>query len=220
MTKWITRATVLVAALIAAVGGYFWWAGSKTIHDLVHENLALQRALANVQAEEVVAYLRILPPDPADGIAQPHRRVEIAEPVANGEWPAPRTVVLFGDEIYLEAVVVKFDGELVADGRARALLYWRRAFGDAERPADGAQLSGDSPRAPARYAEAFAEVPAHLRTRFWERLGEYVHANEANRREGIIAVYGSTVSIPPREGVLYEVVFSAQGQLYIRVPGA
>ncbi|KAF0095164.1 MAG: hypothetical protein E1N59_1210 [Puniceicoccaceae bacterium 5H] len=214
--KWATRAIVLVAAAIAGVGGFFWWAGTHTLQSLVHENQALQQAISNLQQEEVVAYLRVVPDAPGQTITEPHLRVEVQEPSGPEKLPQPQTYVVFGEEVFLEGAVVKFDNQLVSDGKARALLLWRRIYGDEERPAEGAQLWPDQPKVPARYESAFSEVPARVSQQFWAKVWQLAHDPEQQQQQGIVAVYGSSVSIRPRANTLYMVLFTAQGQLYLR----
>ncbi|MDP0500720.1 MAG: hypothetical protein Q7P63_11550 [Verrucomicrobiota bacterium JB022] len=214
--KWMTRATLIGAATITAVGGYFWWAGTHTLETLVHENQALQRALSNLQQEEVVAYLRVLPLEVEPTITEPHLRVVLQEPASREAMPEPETHTIFGRQVYLEGVVVKFDNQLVSDGEERALLLWRRVFGDDEKPAEGADLFHETSSIPSRYREAFSAVPERVNQQFWSQIWEHAHDATAKDTEGIVAIYGSSVSIEPRPETLYVVLFTAQGQLYLR----
>ena len=62
----------------------------------------------------------------------------------------PRELTLEGDEVYVDALVIKFDDTFVIAGDAlkgKALLLFRRIFSDRRRPAEGHVLDREGPDA-------------------------------------------------------------------------
>ena len=89
-----------------------------------------------------------------------------------------RELVLDGDEVYIDALVIKFEDTFVTAGDAlkgKALLLFRRIFTDRGRPADGVVLDREG-QIPQSYAAERA--PDGVRTR---ALGSILGARQQSR---------------------------------------
>ena len=89
-------------------------------------------------------------------------RIRFVEIDGNGEALASKEVVVEGETVYFDALVLKFDHAHVAAGdavRGKSILLFRRVFGEHQKPSEGAKLD-----------EAGVEgLPAdELWGRFWE----------------------------------------------------
>lgn len=206
------RWSILAVALSLGVVAVVFWSGLGRVEALFRENEALQRSLARLQEEEVVAYCWLLQAPVAD-------RLQLAwlDVPADGSEPVDfRTLELQGREFYGEGLIVKFPGALVADGEARAMLLWRRAFGSDQAPVEGPVLE-EPGRAPKRYRQWLrGELKPASEERFWEALWDLAHDPERLSALGIEAVYGNAVSIQPRPGYFYTIKLSAAGTLSLR----
>jgi len=199
---------VFIVLGLAATGGFFW-STVRSVEALFEKNEALQRSLARLQEEEVLAYTWLLD---APGTGQ-LRMVWLEVPAVGTDSPEFRVLELSGTEFYGEGLVVKFPGRLVADGEGRAMLLWRRAFGSAQAPVTGVELARPG-AAPERYRDWLdVEVDQGSRERFWEALWGLAHDPEELSGLGIEAVYGNAVSVRPRPGFFYTIKLSATGGL-------
>ncbi len=202
------RSLTAVIVALAGVGiAAFFWDSFRSVEALFRESEELQNALARLRQEEVVAYLWLLDQPAPD-------QLEIAwlELPATGGPPAQfRTLRLEGKEAFLDALVIKMPGQLVADGDARALIFWRRAFGSAEAPEAGPMLDRIG-SVPARYEGWLGNtLDARDTERFWEVLWNLAHEPDRLTNLGIEAVYGNAVSVAPRRGFFYTVRLSGTG---------
>lgn len=206
------RFTAIVLALALSTLALVFWFSMGRIEALFEKNEALQRSLARLQEEEVVAYCWLLS-EPAAG----QMMLAWLDVPAEGSAPAQfRTLSLTGTEFYGEGLIVKFPGTVVADGRGRAMILWRRAFGSAQAPEAGVVL--ESPGSvPRRYRDWLeVELDRGTRERFWTAIWDLAHNPERLAALEIEAVYGNAVSIRPQLGSFYTVTLSAAGTLSLK----
>jgi hypothetical protein len=201
----------LLAGALATVAVVFW-SSMDRVEALFEKNEALQRSLARLQEEEVVAYCWVL------GEAPPNQRqlAWLDVPARGGASAQFRTLSIEGSELYAEGLIVKFPGALVADGEARSMVLWRRAFGSGQAPEDGIVLEepGTTPR---RYQDWLdVEVDRGTRERFWGVLWDLAHNPERLARLRIEAIYGNAISMQPRRGYFYTIQLSATGALSLQ----
>jgi hypothetical protein len=205
------RLTVLVGSLAAAVVALVVWSGMGRMEALFTRNEALQRSLERLQEESVVAYGWLL--DAPVGGTLRFAWLEVPETGAAEGAADFRILELRGREVYLEGLLVKFPGSLVADGRGRAMILWRRAFGSAEAPEAGVPLETPG-EIPTRYRDWLeVEVDRGSRERFWNALWDLAHDPERLAAFEISAVYGNALALQPRPGHFYTVKLSATGGL-------
>jgi hypothetical protein len=106
----------------------------------------------------------------------------------------PRELVLDGDEVYVEALVIKFEDTFVTAGDAlkgKASLLFRRIFTDRRRPTEGDVLDREG-QMPQSYAAERA--PAPFERELWARFWELANDPEAARQRGVRALHGEAVS--------------------------
>src|SRR5437867_12441248 len=117
------------------------------IHALTERNQALEAAVRLLRHTERRARLVVL--DQARGPEGLRSRVRFTELNAQGDSVGePRELSLDGDEIYVDALVIKFEDTFVTAGdvlKGKALLLFRRIFTDRGRPADGDVLDRGGP---------------------------------------------------------------------------
>lgn len=208
-----TRLIALAGAGALAAAAVFFWSGLRSVEALFTENHKLQEALARLQEESVVSYLWLVSRDVTE--EGPETTFVWMEPSAGDSFSGARvdTFTVSGETVYLDGFLVRFPGKLVADGRARALFLWRRAFGDDQAPNIGVSLD-DGRGAPPRYEAIFsgALTPAQSQ-QFWDSLWNLAHEPRALESLGIEAISGQALAIRPRSNFLYTVRLSATGTL-------
>ncbi len=124
---------------------------------------------------------------------------------------------LRGEQVYFEAMVVKFDYDLIgrdAPGRSTNLALFRRAFGNDQAPSAGHPLDqtapilvGDEPTTQA--ADRFA----------WSRFWEVVSTPELAKEYGIRVAQCEAPSVRVKKGQVWEVTLDAAGGLNLRYIG-
>lgn len=214
---WLHRVALYSLTALVAVAAIIWglaaYRSVQTIEDLLRKNERLQQAILELTVEEEIGTARVLERWKQDG--RLWQRIELVER-ERGPSRAPireREFSLPGEEIYFDAMVVKFDGQLVMDGKERALFIWRRVFSEAMAPEDGIRL--EEPGAvPERYRDWLGRLPLRHRQMFWSEIWEL--ANQPRHLEplGIRAIYGSAVYQRMEPGKTYRLMINSSGQIY------
>ncbi len=184
-------ALVLVAGL--AVGAWCVLRANQDIFGLLLENRRMREALARLTEERQIGYAKVLSQRQENGrlvtrllFVETDRRDE-NRIVASKELEVP------GDIVHFDALMVTFDPQLVADGRARSLYLWRRIYSDSLAPENGVPLTMSPGEEPKRYADILDTLPVRDRKLFWSEIWQLANDRERLRRAGVRAVYGNAV---------------------------
>jgi len=205
-----------VAALFVAAAAFIGpglYRGAMTIHELLTENKQLKQAISNLTEEEQIGYAKVISQRNEDGrVLTTIRFVE----TARGDKTKvilQKEYTIEGDVVHFDAVVVKFDDKMVADGESRALYLWRRVYGEKMAPGDGFLIEEPGVE-PKRYSGLLEALPIKHRELFWSAIWDL--ANDPNKlhEHGIKAIYGSVMYQTLREGLIYVFKISPTGQLY------
>jgi len=128
----------------------------------------------------------------------------------------PREFTVTGDEVYVDALVVKFEDEFVTAGDAlkgRSLLLFRRIFGDRHRPVDAHVLDKEG-QVPQAYAAE--KAPSAFERELWAQFWALANDPAEAKRRGVRALHGEAVSTKLRPGGVYAVTFRSTGELTIQ----
>src|SRR5499426_1432071 len=186
------------------------------IRALTERNQALEAAVRLLRYTERRARLVVLDQGPGpDG--QIRTRVRFTELDAQGDAVGePRELSLDGDEVYVDALVIKFEDTFVTAGDAlkgKALLLFRRIFTDRRRPAEGDVLDREG-QMPQSYAAERA--PTAFERELWVRFWELANDPEEARRRGVRALHGEAVSTRLRKDRVYFITLRSTGELAIQ----
>ena len=127
-----------------------------------------------------------------------------------------RELVLEGDEVYVDALVIKFEDTSVMGGDAlkgKALLLFRRIFTDRRRPAEGEVLDREG-QMPQSYAAERA--PTAFERDLWARFWELANDPEEAKKRGVRALHGEAVSTRLRKDRIYTITLRSTGELTIQ----
>ena len=218
---------------VAAVGFFLYQGATEKDRQIAEQKrviAALELRLERSWAEELVADVRVdaLTRDPDGG--QPEMTLTFVRYEPGKETPGLRkTMTLPGEEFYIDALVVEFDRKLVEEGdglRGKSLLFFRRAFGDRQKPVDGVPLYRQGPA-----TGVSEDIPDGLRVdpepgayerqvwaRFWTLANDPAQASAA----GVRVAQGEAVHTRAVRGQVYKVTLSAAHGLSLvpRLPGA
>jgi hypothetical protein len=126
---------------------------------------------------------------------------------------ATKEVELPGDIVHFDALMVTFDPQLVADGRARSLYLWRRIYSESMAPENGVPLTMPPGEEPKRYADILEKLPVRDRRLFWSEVWQLANDRERLRRAGVRAVYGNAVYWQMRPGMRYLLKLDNSGRI-------
>jgi hypothetical protein len=186
------------------------------IRALTERNEALEAAVRLLRHTERRARLVVLDQGPGPE-GHLRTRVRFTELDAQGDSVGePRELWLDGDEVYVDALVIKFEDTFVTAGdvlKGKALLLFRRIFTDRRRPAEGDVLDREG-QMPQSYAAERA--PTGFERELWARFWELANDPEAARQRGVRALHGEAVSTRLRKDRTYTITLRSTGELTIQ----
>ena len=186
------------------------------IKALTEQNQALEAAVRLLRHTERRARLVVLDQTIVPG-GHPRTRVRFSELDGQGDpIGEPRELVLEGDEVYVDALVIKFEDTSVMGGDAlkgKALLLFRRIFTDRRRPAEGEVLDREG-QMPQSYAAERA--PTAFERDLWARFWELANDPEEAKKRGVRALHGEAVSTRLRRDRIYTITLRSTGELTIQ----
>lgn len=203
-----------LVALILLLGVFFY--GGMTIHELLTENRRLKEAITNLTHEDQIGYAKALEQTERDGrLFTTMLFVQTARdnPL---ERVLQKTYEIEGDVAHFDALIVKFDNQMVLDGKEKALYLWRRVYGETMAPADGYPIEMPGVE-PVRYRDLLSGLRPSQRDLFWEEIWELANDPQRLRSYGIQGVYGNAVYSRVKPGLIYVFKISASGQVYPEV---
>jgi len=121
---------------------------------------------------------------------------------------------LHGDQVYFEALVIKFEHDLVAHAEPdheTSLAMFRRAFGDRQAPRTGLPLDQTAP--PETEDELNLDS---LQSRLWKRFWGLIDDPELAARYGVRIAQCEAPSVRVRPGQIWEVTLDAAGGLNLQ----
>lgn len=216
MSKWV-RFAAGCAALIAAAVWLSVSFGSREIQrlnqqvaDLEQEKRRLAEFASRLAASRRVGQLDVVRQErDADGrVVNTLLWQEIG---ADGVRGRPIALESIGEIVYLEALVIKFQYNLVAEGdpqRGVSLALFRRVFGSGEAPESVAEFGREArpPRA--------ADIP--FQTELWERFWELVSDGELASKYGVRVAQIEAPGVRVSPGEVWEATLDAAGGLNLR----
>ena len=212
--------TLIVIVILGVIGGgglLIWkYHFNRTIGQLLKENKALQTAIANLKAERQIGYAKIISQTEAEGRIITKLKFVETDKKDMLKRVLEKEYEIEGDIIYFDALIVKFDKQLVMDGKERALYLWRRVYSDKMRPEDGfaIETQGDEPK---RYADICSKLNLRDKEFFWKEIWTLADDKESLAEYGVSAIYGNVVYRKVRPGLIYVFKISATGNLYPEV---
>ena len=226
-------AILLLFGALLAVGFFLYERETEKDRQIAEQKRvidALEMRLDRSWAEELVADVRVdaLTKDPDGG--QPEMTLTFAQYAPGTETPSLRkTMTLPGEEFYVDALVVEFQRKLVEEGdglRGKSLLFFRRAFGDRQKPLDGVPLYRQS--APMGVSDDIPDglrvdpEPSEYERQVWSRFWTYANDPAKAASAGIRVAQGEAVHTRAVRGQVYKVTLSASHGLSLvpRLPSA
>jgi hypothetical protein len=209
----IAGCTALFLAAAAFVGRGFY-RGTMTIHELLGENKELKQAISTLTTEDQIGYAKVISQRAEQGkLLTTLRFVETSRDDKTKKI-LQKEYTIEGDVIHFDALIVKFEDQMVIDGKARALYLWRRVYGEKMTPEEGFPIEepGTEPR---RYANLLKVLPIEQQEMFWSEIWDLANNPEQLAQHGIRAIYGNVIYSQLREGLIYVFKIGPTGHLYV-----
>lgn len=201
---------------LGGVAGVLTWREfprQLTVHQLLTENRQLRSTLSNLSRSEQLGYAKVVSQEVRGDRKFTQLLLVQTDPDDPSRRLAEHTYQIEGDVAHFDALIVKFEANLVEAGEERALVLWRRVYGEHQRPSEGFPINvpGEIPR---RYAKLFQGLKDKESALFWNAVWELAHNPEALKQYGVHATYGSAVYTQMRPGVIYAFKAMPTGQVY------
>lgn len=219
MLKALSRiASLSVLTLIGVVGLLFYrheTAGQTKINELTAKNVELMDVIGRLEAERRVAdFIVAEQARGADGVRQ--TTLFMVEYGRDGKAMPARSFVVRGEEVHVDALVIKFASEDVQKGdplRGHALLLLERIYGDAEPAANAATI--DTPDdVPDVYRDADPKVGVAERS-LWKQFWQLSDDAELREKYNVRVAHGVGVFVRPMPGRKYTLTLQADGNTTI-----
>ena len=209
---------VIIGAVLvgAAYLGRAPYKAVATIHELLAENKNLKQAITNLTGEDQIGYAKVIAQGFRDG--ELFTTIKFVE-TARGDKLTnilEKEYTIVGDVVHFDALIVKFGGKMVMDGRAKALYLWRRVYGEKMSPAEGFAIEepGAEPR---RYRDLLEALPIEKRHMFWSNIWDLANDTEKLTAYDVEAIYGNAIYGKLRKGLIYVFKINSTGQVYPQV---
>jgi hypothetical protein len=206
-----------VTALFLVAAAYFgkgFYQHAMTIHELLGENKELKQAITTLTTEDQIGYAKVISQQNEEGrLLTTLRFVETSRDDKTKKI-LQKEYTIEGDVIHFDALIVKFDDQMVMDGKARALYLWRRVYGEKMAPEEGfpIEVPGTEPK---RYEDLLKILPLEHQELFWSSIWDLSNNPEQLGQHGIKAIYGNVIYSQLREGLIYVFKIGPTGHLYV-----
>ncbi|NLZ13331.1 MAG: hypothetical protein GXY29_03985 [Thermotogaceae bacterium] len=220
-TSSVKSSGCLVNLLVFCVIGLSVWAAiatwfaarNITFEKILKENQQLKEALTRITAEEQIGYAKVIKQEVVDGkIMTTMKFVETAR-----EDPSAiilqKEYTIEGEIVFFDAMIVRFNDQLLLDGKERALYLWRRVYGENTPPSQGFPIE-EREKEPERYKEIFAKLNQKDKEIFWSSVWELSNDPEKLKQLGISAIYGNATYTKLKPGMVYIFKINHAGQVY------
>ena len=205
----------------AGVGAYWKYTEKDRLIEAQKRVIAeLGVKLDRAWAEELVADVRVL------SVKDGQMALTFVQYQPGTEEAAlTKSMTLPGEELYIDALVVKFDRKFVDAGdglRGKSLLLFRRAFGDRQKPVEGVPLFRQGNDSVIPEALQVDSQPSDFEREIWTRFWEYANDPDKARDQGIRIAQGEAPHVKAVAGQVYKLTLRASGGLEIspRLPAA
>lgn len=211
--KYVYKILVLLVLVIA--GAFVWrhFTANRTIEQLLTQNEGLKTAISNLSEENQIGYAKVLSQETRDGTLFTKLLFVEVDPSDYTTHLLKKEVEIEGDVVHFDTLIVTFSGDLVMDGKERAMYLWRRIYGETMPPEQGFPIEIEGQPSP-RYAHLCDKLSIEDRDLFWSEIWKL--SNNPKRLEslGIKAIFGNDVYRQLKPGLIYIFKVSSTGTLY------
>lgn len=202
-----------VAALFAVsrLGIWEWVQLTQKVNQLEAEKVQLVEYAERLSASHRVAQINVISQS-IDDFGQPITELRWQEIAPDGALGEPAEVSVFGKQVYVESLVIKFEHQSVGEGiegKATSLAMFRRIFGDYQAPQSAPELDRFHPPPVDSGKDTFAPG-------LWDRFWDMVDDPRVAARYGVRVAQCEAPSVPMAAGQIWELSLDAAGGINFR----
>lgn len=218
-------AWLVVCVLVGgATGGYFGYylPSHGREQEALRQVETLKRVVERLSSERRIAEAVLVDQqvDPATGRLA--STVRFAEYGRDGRRLPERHFRVFGDEIYFDALVIKFQDHYVAAGdalRGKSIYLFRRVFGNQQAPEDGILIDDSQPSTAIPNVYRLDAHPTDYERDLWNNFWYYASNRKEAEQRGVRVLMGEAVYQKMVLNQLYHLRIEADGGINF-LPGA
>jgi hypothetical protein len=216
MLKNLAKIVYLSLLFIAGVVG-IWiyqehYSASRKIAKLEEEKRELDQMIQRLSAERRVAEMIVTDQKNTNGVL--NTELLFVEYAKDGSSLPPRTFSIQGHMVHIDAMVIKFDRELVKNDdplRGHSIALFTRVYGDHQSPADAFRI--DEPgKVPAIYQNSNSSV-GEFEQKLWNDFWKLADDEGYRKSKGVRVAQGEGLWGPFDPGKLYTITLESSGGL-------
>ncbi len=207
-----------LAALACAgsVGIYIYQArdaADQEKADLKRRNQQLEQIVERLSSERRIAQV-LVTEQQRDEQGLLHTTLLFVEETRDGRTLSPRRITVRGDQIYIDALVIKFGHDYIKEGdalRGQSIALFDKIFGSAEKPDEATRI--DEPgRIPEMYRGTDPRI-SDFEQALWRGFWELAQNPELAASQGVRIAQGQSVYGPLRPELLYTLTITPDGNI-------
>ncbi len=225
MLRAVSKLLSLSVVLTIGLVGIFLYrehtAGQREKEALENEVAQQKQIVQRLTSERRVAQLLVTGQKVVDGV--PHTTLLFMEYDRNGEPLPPKTFTIIGDQIHLDAMVIKFDHKYVEQKewlRNHSIALFTRIFGNRQSPDQGSMI--DVPGHVPEYYKGTDPRVSQFETQLWNNFWKLADDKAYRDEMGVRVSDGEGKWWPCQPDRLYTVTIEADGGLNVTfepIPG-
>lgn len=218
MLRAITKlASLAVVLLFGTMGILFYqhFTAQSREKDLLEEkNAQLARVVDRLTSERRVAEMLMTDQKVVNGI--PHTTLLFVEYARNGETLPPKTFTILGDQVHLDAMVIKFDRDFVEKNdplRGHSIALFTRIFGNHQSPDEGTMVDAAG-KIPDYYKGIDPRISS-FETDLWDHFWQLATDKAYREAMGVRVSDGEGKWWPCQPNQLYTITIETDGGLNV-----
>lgn len=215
---------LLLLLAVLAFWGFLVYRFAETFHEYLTENNQLKASISRLTQESQIGYAKVLDQKEKDGKLVTtlaffqNDRDDPNQRIFEGEY------TIEGNIAHFDALIVKFDNNMVMDNQERSIFLWRRIYGEQMAPSEGYEIEKEGAE-PSRYKDLLGDptiwdkilLKKDYSSQFWQTIWELANDQEKLKEYGVSAVYGNVTYVKLEPGLIYLFKINNAGQIHPEV---
>ena len=214
VAKLLSLSTVLVIGVLAILLYRNHTAQDRRTAELVDENKQLQLVVDRLSDEARVAEMLVTDQKTVNGI--PQTTLLFVEYARNHAALPPKVFTIAGNEVHLDAMVIKFDRDFVKQNdplRGHSIALFTRIYGNHQSPDQGQTI--DTPGQIPGYYQGTDPRVGDFETGLWKDFWKLADDEQYRQKMGVRVVDGEGPWWPCDPDKLYTITIESAGGLNV-----
>ncbi len=205
---------VVILVLIAAIliGGSIFYL-TMTINTLFSENKVLKESISRLTVEDQIGFAKVISQETRENKLFTKIKFVETDRIDKTKKILEKEYEIEGDIIHFDALIIKFNNQMVMDGKEKSLYLWNRIYGEKMKPEEGFPIE-TAGKEPKRYSDIFSKLSVTDNQKFWTEIWQLSNDPDRLNKLGISAIYGNVVYKKLKPKLIYVFKISSTGGLY------